>query len=74
MISNLITFHVSEKIRDIGDSPTSKIPHFRKGHFRRLQSDYFANKKRTNCFRSRNNGKRKGENSLNVRGHERICE
>lgn len=40
-----ITFHVSEKIRDIGDLPTSKIPHFRKGHFRRLHSDYFAHKK-----------------------------
>lgn len=40
-----ITFHISEKIRDIGESPTSKIPHFRKGHFRRLQSDYFVNKK-----------------------------
>lgn len=40
-----ITFQLSEKIRDIQDSPTSKIPHFRKGHFRVLQSDYFANKK-----------------------------
>lgn len=40
-----ITFHVSEKIKDIDSSPTSKMPHFRKGHFRVLQSDYFANKK-----------------------------
>lgn len=40
-----ITFHVADKIKDIENSPTSKIPHFRKGHFRSLQSDYFTNKK-----------------------------
>jgi len=39
------TFHLSEKIRDIDNSQLSKIPHFRKGHFRLLQSDYFVNKK-----------------------------
>jgi len=42
--SNL-TFQVSEKVRENGNLPLSKIPHFRKGHFRVLQSDYFANKK-----------------------------
>jgi hypothetical protein len=40
-----VTFQLSEKIKDIGNSSTSKIPHFRKGHFRLLQSDYFAKKK-----------------------------
>ncbi|WP_345954777.1 hypothetical protein [Mucilaginibacter sp. PAMB04168] len=45
-----ITFHISEKIRDIGNSTTSKMPHFRKGHFRVLQSDYFANKKGQTIF------------------------
>lgn len=40
-----VTFELSEKIKEISNSPTSKIPHFRKGHFRLLQSDYFANKK-----------------------------
>lgn len=40
-----ITFHLSDKIKDIENSSTSKIPHFRKGHFRLLQSDYFTNKK-----------------------------
>ncbi|WP_017496769.1 hypothetical protein [Flavobacterium sp. WG21] len=39
------TFQLSEKIRDNENSQLSKIPHFRKGHFRLLQSDYFANKK-----------------------------
>ncbi|MBK6826715.1 MAG: hypothetical protein IPG86_07585 [Chitinophagaceae bacterium] len=39
-----ITFRVADKIRDIEDSPISKIPHFRKGHFRLLQSDYFQKK------------------------------
>ncbi|MCU7550417.1 hypothetical protein OCK74_14950 [Chitinophagaceae bacterium LB-8] len=39
------TFQLSEKIRDIDNSQLSKIPHFRKGHFRLLQSDYFVNKK-----------------------------
>lgn len=40
-----ITFHVADKIKEIESSPTSKIPHFRKGHFRSLQSEYFTNKK-----------------------------
>jgi hypothetical protein len=40
-----VTLQLAEKIKDIKNSPTSKIPHFRKGHFRLLQSDYFANKK-----------------------------
>jgi hypothetical protein len=40
-----ITLKSSDKIRDVDNSPTSKIPHFRKGHFRSLQSDYFSNKK-----------------------------
>lgn len=39
------TFQLSEKIRESENSQLSKIPHFRKGHFRLLQSDYFANKK-----------------------------
>lgn len=39
------TFQLSEKIRENENSPLSKIPHFRKGHFRLLQSDYFTNKK-----------------------------
>ncbi len=39
------TFHVADKIKDIENLPVSKIPHFRKGHFRSLQSDYFTNKK-----------------------------
>jgi sulfur transfer complex TusBCD TusB component (DsrH family) len=39
------TFQISEKIKEIDNSQLSKIPHFRKGHFRRLQSDYFTNKK-----------------------------
>ncbi|MBD1422320.1 hypothetical protein [Sphingobacterium chuzhouense] len=40
-----LTFQVSEKIKESENVPLSKIPHFRKGHFRRLQSDYFTNKK-----------------------------
>jgi len=39
------TRQLSEKIRDIDNSKLSKIPHFRKGHFSLLQSDYFINKK-----------------------------
>ncbi|MEJ1242543.1 hypothetical protein WBG78_30650 [Chryseolinea sp. T2] len=37
------TFRLSEKIADSGNV-VSKIPHFRKGHFRLLQSDYYAQK------------------------------
>ncbi len=40
-----LTFQVSEKIKESENVPLSKIPHFRKGHFRLLQSDYFTNKK-----------------------------
>lgn len=40
-----ITFRSSEKIMDPEKTQISRIPHFRKGHFRRLQSDYFTNKK-----------------------------
>lgn len=39
-----ITLYLSDKIKD-ENSSASKIPHFRKGHFRVLHSDYFANKK-----------------------------
>lgn len=39
------TIQLSEKIKENENLPKSKIPHFRKGHFRFLQSDYFANKK-----------------------------
>ncbi|MTH15820.1 hypothetical protein [Flavobacterium sp. LC2016-01] len=39
------TFKVSDKIKDSENSQLSKMPHFRKGHFRSFQSDYFANKK-----------------------------
>ena len=39
------TIQLSEKIKEYENLPLSKIPHFRKGHFRFLQSDYFANKK-----------------------------
>ncbi|NGF57266.1 hypothetical protein G5B00_12160 [Parapedobacter sp. SGR-10] len=40
-----LTFQVSEKVKESENAPLSKIPHFRKGHFRLLQSDYFTNKK-----------------------------
>ncbi len=43
--SKNFTVELSEKVRENENSPLSKIPHFRKGHFRFLQSDYFANKK-----------------------------
>jgi len=39
------TLQLSAKIKENDNSPLSKIPHFRKGHFRLLKSDYFANKK-----------------------------
>ncbi|WP_293888597.1 MULTISPECIES: hypothetical protein [unclassified Sphingobacterium] len=44
-ISLKASFSVSERVKDIESSSLSKIPHFRKGHFRLLQSDYFTNKK-----------------------------
>ena len=40
-----IIFQMSNKIIDSDISQTSKIPHFRKGYFRLLQSDYFTHKK-----------------------------
>lgn len=40
-----LTLQVSEKVKDSEFSSLSKIPHFRRGHFRRLQSDYFTKKK-----------------------------
>jgi hypothetical protein len=43
--SSSLTFKVSGKIREDENLPLGKIPHFRKGHFRSLQSDYFTNKK-----------------------------
>jgi len=39
-----VTFQVSEKIT-ANNSHLSRIPHFRKGHFRVFKSDYFTNKK-----------------------------
>jgi hypothetical protein len=39
------TFSLSDAVKEKGNSPLSKIPHFRKGHFRIYKSDYFANKK-----------------------------
>jgi len=45
LLARNVTLQVSEKVKDISLQSTSKIPHFRKGHFRRLQSDYFINKK-----------------------------
>lgn len=40
-----INFGITEKITDPKGTPNSKIPHFRKGHFRMLRSDYYSNKK-----------------------------
>ncbi len=42
---NNLTFQLTEKITDSDINQRSKIPHFRKGHFRVLQSDYFVHKK-----------------------------
>ena len=39
------SLQLSEKIRENEGSQLSKIPHFRKGHFKVLRSDYFVNKK-----------------------------
>lgn len=38
-------FSLSEKITESDPTQVSKIPHFRKGYFRLLQSDYFTHKK-----------------------------
>lgn len=40
-----VIFRLSQKITDFDRTQVSKIPHFRKGYFRLLQSDYFTNKK-----------------------------
>lgn len=45
--SENITIGISEKIKSSEGSGLSKIPHFRKGYFRHLNSDYFVNKKGT---------------------------
>ena len=39
-----VIFSVSEKITDSDRTQVSRIPHFRKGYFRLLQSDYFTHK------------------------------
>ncbi|MES2847682.1 MAG: hypothetical protein V4685_01390 [Bacteroidota bacterium] len=39
-----VIFSLSEKITDSDSKQLSKIPHFRKGYFRLLQSDYFTRK------------------------------
>lgn len=39
------TLQLSEKVKEVNISSLSKIPHFRKGYFKLLQSDYFVNKK-----------------------------
>lgn len=39
------TLQLSEKIRENEGLQVSKIPHFRKGYFKVLRSDYFVNKK-----------------------------
>lgn len=40
-----ITFQLSKNITYSGNEPNSKIPHFRKGYFKLLQSDFYTNKK-----------------------------
>ncbi|MCQ4139282.1 hypothetical protein [Chryseobacterium sp. EO14] len=42
---NNIIFKMSEKIYDNSNYQISKIPHFRKGYFRLLTSDYYTHKK-----------------------------
>ncbi|RDI11268.1 hypothetical protein [Flavobacterium sp. AG291] len=39
------TLSTSEKIKEKESSPLSKMPHFRKGHFKLLKSNYFVHKK-----------------------------
>ncbi|HEY6504728.1 MAG TPA: hypothetical protein VIZ28_12185, partial [Chitinophagaceae bacterium] len=39
-----VIFSLSEKITDSDRTQVSKIPHFRKGYFRLLQSDYYTHK------------------------------
>ena len=40
-----ITFQLSEEITDFENTQRSKIPHFRKGHFKVLRSDFYVHKK-----------------------------
>ena len=40
-----ITFQLSEEIIDSESTKRSKIPHFRKGHFKVLRSNYYTHKK-----------------------------
>jgi hypothetical protein len=40
-----VTFQLSEEITDPENTQRSKIPHFRKGHFKVLRSDYYTHKK-----------------------------
>jgi hypothetical protein len=40
-----VTFKLSEEITDSENTQRSKIPHFRKGHFKVLRSDYYTHKK-----------------------------
>lgn len=39
-----VIFSISEKVTDSDRTQVSKIPHFRKGYFRLLQSDYYTHK------------------------------
>lgn len=45
MSARNFTLKLSKKVTEDKSSKLSKIPHFRKGFFRVLQSDYFVNKK-----------------------------
>jgi hypothetical protein len=40
-----LSLGLSENVIDTDKSPISKIPHFRRGHFRVLKSDFYKNKK-----------------------------
>jgi hypothetical protein len=40
-----VIFKISENIYDLNNPKISKIPHFRKGYFRLLKSDYYTHKK-----------------------------
>jgi hypothetical protein len=40
-----LTFQLTEKITDSDNKQRSKIPHFRKGYFKILRSDYYTHKK-----------------------------
>lgn len=43
--SKNVILKIADKIIEIDKNKVSKKPHFRSGHFRRLQSDYYTNKK-----------------------------